>query len=150
VKSGIVTVTAEEPLELPSGTYLHIVHVNPILTPFAPIIAELTKTLKQIQGLTVLNVRIVKREKEEIKDYIWISTPITYIEEPHHDIEITYRVASPIAISTIVALILIVLAIFGLVLIVHSIHKLPPMIALPLIILVGLIILAWIERRKRR
>jgi len=149
VKSRIVTVTAEEPLELPSGTYLHIVHVNPILTPFAPIIAEFTKTLKQIQGLTVLNVRIVEREKEEIKDYIYISAPVYYIHEKHHDIEITYRVASPVEISTIVALILIVLAIFGLVLIVHSIHK-EPMIALPLIILVGLIILAWIERRKRR
>ena len=129
----------EAPLveELESGTYVWRFHFNSavkiVLDPLASIANSFIGAFETVAGLEVLDLKgedVAAGETIPPKGYKlrWTDNPeVTVIPYAHYDLVLTFKVSSPVAISTLLGLVLIVLGLWVIYMIVSTIlEKVPP------------------------
>ena len=138
--SDSVTITVEDavPDELESGTYDLTLHCNTFAVAITKFVAEVAGAFFELvaEGVTYIRTRIEDRPKGDDR-----------LDFAHTDIIVRFSVASPVAVSTIIALILLVLIVWGIVFIVWDIEKVTPVAGLGV---VGFLLLALFLAPKRR
>ena len=155
----MLSLPVEEVEELPSGTYVWRIHYDSaaktLLAPLSVIANSIIDAFEAEVGLDFVELHgedVAAGEKIPPSGYAlrWTDSPeVTVIPQAHYDLVLTFKVGSSVAITTLVAIVGIVLIAYFVWLIVSTILEKVPAVAVEIggIIIIILLLSAAAKRR---